>query len=261
MANQASQSKWSGAMGVVQEKFPSTQRKERRLSVIGNATTAATAIGMAVPSTTGTATARNFATTNNATQTARLGYVSAAVIGSSANLWGGVANLWRGSRPGAGGFGILQRFVVSDAAAVAGALMFVGLAATTSVIGANTEPTSVFDCVGVGQVSTSGNLHFVWNKASGTGTKIDLGSDFLATDTTALYCLEIFCDHNDPSRAIAVSITNETNGAHTRIVIPGDHATVPTLTTPMTYHFARSNNTATPAVGIDIVDAVIYTRV
>ena len=261
MANQASQSKWSGAMGVVQEKFPSTQRKERRLSVIGNATTAATAIGMAVPATNGTATARNFAITNNATQTARLGYVSAAGPATSANLFGGIANLWRGNRPGAGGFGILQRFVVSDAAAVAGALMFVGLAATTSAIGATVEPTAIVDSVGIGQVSTSSNLHFVWNKASGTGTKIDLGSDFLATDTSALYCLEIFCDHNDPSRAIAVSVTNETNGAHTRIVIPGDHATVPTITTAMTYHFARANNAAVGLVGIDIVDAVIYTRV
>jgi hypothetical protein len=261
MANQASQSKWSGALGVVQEKFPSCQRKERRLSVIGNATTAATAIGMAVPTTNGTATARNWANTNNATQTARLAYVSTGVAGNSGNLFGGVANLWRGNRPGAGGFGVLQRFVVSDGAAVSGALMFVGLAATTSAIGATTEPTAIVDCVGVGQVSTSSNLHFVWNKASGTGTKVDLGADFLATDTTALYALEIFCDHNDPNRAIAVSITNETNGAHTRIVIPGDHVTVPTVTTAMTYHFDRANNAQNLAVGIDIVDVVIYTRV
>jgi hypothetical protein len=261
MANQSSQSKWSGAMGVVQEKFPSAQRKERRLSVIGNATTAATAVGMAVPTTNGTATARNWANTNNATQTARLGYVSSAVAGNSANLYGGVANLWRGNRPGAGGFAVLQRFVVSDAAAVTGALMFVGLAATTSAVGATTEPTAITDCVGVGQVSTSSNLHIVWNKSSGTGTKIDLGSDFLATDTTALYCVEIYCDHNDPSRAISVSVTNETNGAHTRIVIPGDHATVPTLTTAMTHHFDRANNATAAAVGIDIVDTVIYTRV
>ncbi len=261
MANQTSQSKWSGAMGVVQEKFPSTQRKERRLSVIGNATTAATAIGMAVPTTTGTATARNFATTNNVTQCARLGYVTAGAGASEiAELHGGVANLWRGSRPGAGGFGILQRFAIADIIGST-SLGFVGLAATTSAIPATTEPTAIADSVGVGKVSSSQNLNFVWNKASGTGTRIDLGSDFPANDNSMLYCLEIFCDHNDPSRAIAVSITNESNGAHTRIVIPGDHATIPTLTTPMTYHFSRTSNALTAVVGIDIVDAVIYTRV
>lgn len=258
MANQASISKFSGAMGVVQEKFKELQGNYRKLSIIGNATTAATAIGMAVPSTTGTATARNWANTNMATQAKRLGYVTAGGgAGEQAELHGGVANMWRGNAIGLGGFAVKMQFVIADVIGST-SIGFFGLAATASAIGVAVEPTAVADCVGVGKVSTSQNLHFVWNDAAGTGTKIDLGTDFPANDTSMLYTLEIFCDRKDPSRAIAVSITNETNGAHNRIVIPGDHATVPTITTAMTYHFHRASNALTAVVAVDVVDFVAY---
>ena len=155
-----------------------------------------------------------------------------------------------------------MRFSPSNPAQITTGLMFVGLAALTTAIGVTVEPTAIVDCVGVGQVSTSNNLHFVWNDASGTGTKIDLGTDFPASGLrTAQFLVEIFCDVNDPTRAIHLSVTNEVNGAHQRIVIPGDHPTVPTITTAMTYHFHSSNNAVALAGGIDIADLVIYTRV
>jgi hypothetical protein len=259
MANQSAQSKYSGARGVVQEKLPSCNYKKRRLSVIGNATTPATAVGMAIPTGTGTATARNWANTNILTQCARLGYVTAGGgAGENASLHNGVANLWRGNFAGGGGFGVLLRFGVADAIGST-SVSFMGLANTASVIGATVEPSAVLDCVGCGKMSTSQNMCFTWNDASGTGTVIDLGTEFPACDTATLYTLEIFCDVNDPTRAIQMSLTNEANGAHKRIVIPGDHATVPTITTAMGYHIRRASNGLTAVVAVDIVDVEIFT--
>jgi len=261
MANQSAQAKWTGAMGVVAEKYPSANRRERSLSIIGNAATAPTAIGMAIPTATGTIAARNWASTNLLTQTVRVGYDSAGTGGAAAGIRGGVANIYRGDGPGKGGFAVIMQFANSDAAPVAATTSFVGLAATTSAIGVTTEPTAITNCVGVGVVSTLANWQLTWNDASGTGTKIDLGSGFLVTDVNSLFTLEIFCDVNDPNRAIHVSVTNESTGEHQRFVIPGDHATVPVATTAMTYHFHRSNNATAAAVGIDVSKFVCYTRI
>ena len=97
----------------------------------GNATTAPGVFGMAALTATGTATTRSVATTNMLTRMTRLAYVSAATAGSLSGAREAAAKYTTGAGSGLGGFFARYRFAPSDAAAVAGARMFVGLSATT----------------------------------------------------------------------------------------------------------------------------------
>jgi len=63
--------------------------------------------------------------------------------------------------------------------------LFYGLQTATGANPTNVEPNTIVNCIAVCKLSTSNNLHIVHNDASGTGTTIDLGSNFtLATSST-----------------------------------------------------------------------------
>ena len=55
----------------------------------------------------------------------------------------------------------------------------------------NVEPNTLTDIVGVCQLSTSTNMHVVYNDASGTATTIDLGSSYPCTDSQYNYYITI----------------------------------------------------------------------
>lgn len=157
----------------------------------GNATTVPGVFGMAALTAVGTATARNVATTNMLTRMTRLGYVSAATAGSLASVREAAAKYTLGAGANLGGFFYRVRFGVSDAAAVAGARMFVGLSASTAAA-ANVEPNALVNSIGVCQLSTSNNLQFYCAGSTAT-TAIDLGASFPAnTLSTDAYELAMF---------------------------------------------------------------------
>lgn len=57
----------------------------------------------------------------------------------------------------------------------------------------NVEPTTLINLIGVCKLSTSDNLHFIWNDATGTASTLDLGTNFPANNTTAYtYIFEIY---------------------------------------------------------------------
>jgi len=57
----------------------------------------------------------------------------------------------------------------------------------------NVEPDTLINTIGVCKLSTSNNLHFFWNDATGTATTVDLGANYPANNVTAyFYDLEIF---------------------------------------------------------------------
>ena len=233
---------------------PHTARQRiGRWNPIGNATTAPLADGIAAPSTTGTATARNIATTNILTQMRRLGYVSAATAASLAGARLAAAQFWRGNAADRGGFKFIARFATSDAAAVAGARMFVGLSATTGAP-TNVEPNTVNNSVGVGQISTSNNLQII-TRDGATAQTIDLGANFPANTLSAdAYELMLYSAPN------GTTIGYRVERLGTAFVAEGTLSTnLPVNTTLMGIQMWRCNNATALAVGIDLVQLYIET--
>lgn len=225
-------------------------------SPIGNATTAPLAFGIVAPTATGTATARNVATTNLLRSTKRLGYVSAATAGSLCGARGSALQFFRGNADFMGGFSYVCRFGVSDPATVSGARMFVGLQSSTSAP-TNQEPNVVGmnHIIGVAQISSSNNLHIVCNDASGTATTIDLGANFPANTISAdAYELALFNPAN--SSAITWTVRRLGTAFESSGTLTTDLPAANQLLAPQIW---RCNNATALAVGIDLISLYIET--
>lgn len=220
----------------------------------GNATTAPLADGIAAPTATGTATARNVATTTLASAMRRLGYVSAATAGSLAGPRMAAAQFFRGDGTAKGGFDLRVRFVPSDAATVAGARMFVGLAAATAAP-TNVDPSTLVNIIGIGEDTGDTNLSIMHNDGAGVATEIALGANFPANGLSAdAYGLELFCPSGGGDVRYRVERLNTAHVAEG--VLSTD---LPTATTLLAIQMWRSNNATALAVGIDLCGLYIET--
>jgi len=219
----------------------------------GGATTVPGVFGMAALTATGTATTRAVATTNMLTRMTRLGYVSAATAGALSGAREAFAKYTIGAGAPLGGFFARYRFGVSDAATVAGARMFVGLSAATGAP-TNVEPSTIINCVGVAQLSTSTNLHIVWGGAS-ANTPIDLGSSFpVSPGSVDAYELALFAP------AVGGAIHYQVTRLNTGDTASGSLTTgLPLATTLLCHQLWRTNNATALAVGLDICGIYIET--
>jgi hypothetical protein len=224
----------------------------------GNATTVPGVLGLAAPTAVGTATARNVASTSMATRARRLGYVSAATAGSLSGHYSATAQFTIGATGGIGGFFYVCRFVVSDAAAVSGARMFVGLRNAVAAP-TNIEPSSgQTNMVGVAQISTSNNLQIVYG-GSAAQTAIDLGANFPANTLSAdLYELALFAPPD--TQVVYYQLTRVNTGQTAEGTLSGTVGTViPAASTFLAHAAWRCNNATALAVGIDVVSVYIET--
>jgi len=220
----------------------------------GGSTTVPGVFGMAALTATGTGTSRTVATTNMLTRMTRLGYVSAATAASLAGAREAVAKYTTGAGAGIGGFFYRTRFAVSDAATVAGARMFVGLANSTAAP-TNVEPNTLINSVGVCKLSTSTNMHFYC--AAGTATTaVDLGANFPAhTLSTDVYELAMFAN-------AAGGLSYRVLRLNTGDVASADVASgIPANTTLLCHQIWRTNNATALAVGIDVCGIYMETDV
>lgn len=218
----------------------------------GNNGNAVTAIGIATPTSQGTGATRNVATTNLLAQTRRAGVASAATAGSYTGFRASAFQFFRGNAAGMGGFLFMCRWGCSDAATVAGARSFVGLAAA-SITAVN--PSSQTNIIGVGTDDTDANLQIIYNDGSGTATKIDLGANFPDHTLSAdLYELAIYCAPN--STTIGVQVTRLNTGDTFTTTLSTDLPAVNTLLGPQVM---RNNGATALAVGIDLVGLYIET--
>jgi hypothetical protein len=198
---------------------------------------------------TGTATGRSPATTNLLTSLRRIAYVSAAGAGSSCGLLPHNAVMyWRGNAAGLGGFHLVMRAAVSDAAAVADARWAMGLFATGAVIG-NVNPSTLLDFIALACDNGAANLSLMHNDGAGVATSIALGASFPANTLSAdLYELELYAAPN--AAAINYRVTNAISGAVASGVVSTDLITSTTFVAPQ---FWRNNGATALAVGIDII--------
>ncbi len=218
----------------------------------GGSTTVPGVFGMAALTVTGTATVRTVAVTNLLTRMTRLGYVSAATAGALAGVREAIAKFTTGAGPGLGGFFARYRFGISDAATVAGARMFVGLDA---FIGwpTNIDPSTKVNCVGVGQIATSDNLHIIHGNATAK-TPIDLGANFPASTNAGAYELNLF---SPPAGGVHWHVRR----LNTPFEATGflSSAETPVATQLLGHQLWRCNNTTALAVGLDVCGIYIET--
>ena len=230
----------------------------------GNSSTTPVITGLQFTTYTGTATARNVATTNALTRMRRIGIVSAATAGSFSHTrlgatTTGIAQFTTGDAAtyALGGFHYVARFGISDAATVSGARMFVGMSSSTSAP-TNVEPSTLTNCVGMAQLSTDSTQLYLVYGGSSAQTAIALGSTNFSISTAVPYELALFAPAG-VSATIYYQATNLANGTTTSGTLSGGTTIIPNSTTLLAPHFWRTNNATALAVGIDICNLYVET--
>ena len=225
----------------------------------GNATTVPGVVGYGTLTAVGTATARNVATTNLFTRMRRLGFVSAGTVGSLASIRLPAAQVTLGDGSGNGGFYKVLRFGISDAAAVAGARMFMGVSSSVSAP-TNVEPSTLTNCFGIGHGAADTNMKLFFGGSSAQ-TPIDLGANFPAnTRNVDAYDLAFFSPPNE-NGVIKWEVTRLNTGDVATGTINGSGGVIlPATSTLLSYMWGyRTNNATALAVGIDIMSDYIET--
>lgn len=225
----------------------------------GGSTTNPGVFGFAGNTYTGTLTTRNVTAGSVLQRMRRIGYVTAATAGSVAAWLMTLRAAMMGNGSGLGGFTVVARFGVSDAANVAGARMFIGLVESSAAFG-NVEPSTILNCIGLAQLSTSTNLHIVYG-GSAAQTPIDLGVNFPANTLSAdAYEIALFSAPNIPnSVGYRVSRLNTAHVAEGTLTAATPGVQLPSSTAMLTQNFFRSNNATALAVGLDVCSVYMET--
>ena len=228
----------------------------------GNSNVVPAVDGMNAVTGLGTATARAVATTNLFTRTRRLGYVSAATAAAFAGHFQPQAQFTTGTGAGLGGFFYSCRFGFSDAAAVAGARAFIGL---SNLVAAptNVEPSTLTNCVGLAQLSTSSTQLYIVYGGSAAQAAIPLGTNFppMAAAGAAngiMYDLTLFSPPNSNGVIHYYVERVGTSFVATGTLSGTAGTTTPANTTLLAHRAWRTNNATLLAVGIDIIG--VYTE-
>ena len=221
---------------------------------VGNNNGNTTLLGMMSPTTGGFSnTTRNVATTNYFGRTRRMGHVSAATA-AAVGQFRGVTQYTIGDLAAKNsGFFMTLRFGISDAAAVAGARMLMGV----SSLGAptNVEPATLLNTIGVGHGAADTNLRLYFG-GSAAQTPIDLGANF-PTNTLSvdMYELALFAPWDE--QVVYWQVTRLNTGHVASGVLSGTVGTaLPAATTLLAHWGYRTNNATALAVGLDV--ALLY---
>jgi hypothetical protein len=206
-------------------------------------------------STTGTATARTPSSANALSSLRRIGYVSGAVAGSSSGTRYNGAAYWRGNGPNRGGFFYVCRFGITTAAPNIGNRMFIGLYATTAVIG-NVNPSTLLNIIGFGSDTGDSNISFMVN-GTGTTTKLSLGSLSVTNNTNPMEA-RIYCPPNSNSIQYSIKVFNGSyvTGAIDTLI----NTNVPSNTTFLSPQVWINNGTSAGRVAIDVINQYIETE-
>lgn len=177
--------RWNEVMPYFAGKFATTQAQS-----LGNSGVISMG-SFLMQSATGTPSAKTFdGTTFGGSITNNL-YGTSASAGSSAGLITNAAvTAFRGTVAGTGGFDFRIRFGIDTA--VAGMRIFAGLVGQNPDMG-NVDPSSMANIVGFAGDTGDTNMHFIYNDASGTASKIDLGVNFPSATSGVYYEGRLYC--------------------------------------------------------------------
>jgi len=204
-------------------------------------TTALSYFGMGAMTAVGTMSHPALAATSLRESTRRAIVTSAATANSASELRFASTVCWRGNGAGLGGFYAVFRFGASDA--VATKRLAVGLFSVTTAIATTQDPAALTNCIMIGNAAADANLQLMHNDASGTCTKIDLGSDFVKNQADGIYELILFCKPSDTKvsyRVKRLDAAGEANGEIT--------TDLPATTTFLAPHLYANNGGTAAAV-------------
>ena len=144
-------------------------------------------------------------------------------------------------------------FGVSDTALNTGARQFYGMTSATTLLGISSTVTvdSLTNIVGIGSDAADTNLQIFHNDGTGTATKIDLGSNFIANRTgsaaTDFFVFELYNPFN--SMTVYYKVTSLENN----VTLQGSITTnIPNDTTPITIQAVRTSGASSNACSFDI---------
>ncbi len=169
-------------------------------------------------------------------------YSTAAGAGSIASIRnGGVGSVMRGSAAGEGGFVCYWRFGTPITNATT--RCFFGLTINPTTWG-NIDPSSRTDIVGIGFEANNGdaNLQLFHNDNAGTATKVDLGANFVISNTAVYECTFTVAPN---SSSIAYKVVNLETGNEATGTLSTN---LPTNTTNLSSFATMNNGTTATAV-------------
>lgn len=185
----------------------------------------------------------------------RARYSSIATAGSIGGLRTTTSQWFLSNTPNLGGFFFVCRFGLAVTAT--GNRVFVGLRSAVgtqnsnveTAIPDNVEPSTLTNMIGFGCDSTDGNLQLMTNDATGTATKIDLGSNFSSQSAaTYFYEVRLFAPSGSSS-AVRYSITRLNDGVVVQGTVTAD---LPGLGVMMAAHVVHSNGPTAAVVSLDL---------
>ncbi len=220
--------------------------------------TAFSIVGATAPTIVGTVSTPTPTTGSNLlAATRRSSIISAAAANSASDLrvtsfpvyFGG---LFSGVKSG----GFFAVFKTGISSSVVGQRQVVGLSSNTSAFATTLQPSAITNSIILANDNTDSNMQIMHNDASGTCTKIDLGTAFPAGASAAnnVYELTMFCEPN--GNTVEYSVKNITTNVITSGVISTNLPPKTTMLYPRVY--ANNNNVAT-AVTINMFRIYIET--
>jgi hypothetical protein len=222
----------------------------------GNATTVNT-LGI-VLNGAGTATAKNWATTNRYAKMRGVEYlVTTASATALAGFRGGAGQLTVGSNAaGDGGFHFVCRWGPATGVATATNRAFVGLNTSTGA-GTDVEPSSRTSQVGMGWDAADANIQFMHNDASGISTKIDLGAGFPVptADRAHVYEIAMFSPPGT-MQSVGYEVIDLVTGAVATGTVTTD---LPSTTTALNPYSAFSVGGTSSVIGICLFSLYVET--
>ena len=193
---------------------------------------------------------------NRLKSTPRLVYRSDATAGATSGMYTGRSSVYTFGfiYP----FTIVMRFDTSDLASASKSVMSAGLYSSSGGIGA-VNPSTLIDCILLANDATDTNLHIIHNDNTGTASKIDLGSDFLANQSNQYY--ELILDYDGTSVTYKVRRWDNSNLTNTPTaeasgVISTDLPTAKAIK----WIVERTNYDVAEAVEIAVSNVELYLR-
>ena len=226
----------------------------------GNSTNTPGIFGITAPSASGTATGRNVATTNLATRMRRIGYPSTTTAGNIGGLRINVAQFTCGSGTSDGsGFMLIERWVESDPAVVAGRRAFAGVSSSTATP-TNVEPSTLTNSIGIGQLSTDATQWYWIHGGSAAQTAVAIGTGIGAPagNSTTAWELAIYCP-TSVANTYYLQLTNLSTGVTASTTFTGAATAVPQFATLLAWRHWVTNNATALAVGMDLCSLYIET--
>ena len=213
--------------------------------VLPASSTSLTAIGMGAMTAVGTISHPTLNSNTLRESTRRAIVTSAATTPSASELRYTSSQVWRGNGAGLGGFYAVFRFGISST--IATQRVAVGLWAATGATSTSAEPSALTSGVWIGNDSTDANLQLMYNDASGSASKIDLGADYFTKNIqNAIYELTLFAKPNGDRiyyRAKRLDIAGEVSGEIT--------TDLPPQTTFLAPHLYLNNGSTASAIILD----------